>query len=348
MDKILTVVIPTYNMEKYLRKCLDSLIIDDKDLFDKLEVLIVNDGSKDSSSAIAHEYQDNYPNVFRVIDKENGGHGSCCNVGLREAQGKYIHFLDSDDWFDKDFSTYLERISKLDVDVILTKRVDEYAEIGLSKVHHHDAEYDKLYNIEDFDYTKIAHTLFSIHESTFSVEMIRKNRIVFIEHCSYDDTILRIAPFPSIKQFYMMDIVLYHYLLGRPGQSMAPNVYRKKLGQLEMNVFQLLDYVANMNTDGLPRNVKKYIQYVFVVHANLILRDYIRTKAPDRKQDVLRCYNKLCQYKYRMWMEGSEFFKELSNNHSSCSLYSRFLYSDILTILRKVYHYIRCKRPKVF
>ena len=338
MNKILTVVIPTYNMEKYLRKCLESLVIEDKELFNLLEVLVIIDGGKDSSSAIAHEYQDKYSNVFRVIDKDNGGHGSCCNVGLREAQGKYIHFLDSDDWFDDDFASYLERITKLNVDVILTKRVDEYAEAGIFKVHQHDAEYDKLYNIEDFDYTKINHTLFSIHESTYSVEMMRKNKIVFMEHCSYDDTIYRVAPFPSIKQFYMMDMVLYHYLLGRPGQSMAPDVYRKKLGQLEMNVFQLLDYVADMNTKDLPQNVIEYIQRVFVVHANKILKDYIRIKTPTRKQDVLKCYNQLCQDKYSQWIGGSKFFKQFSKRHSPWNLYCLFCYSDARSILRKVYH----------
>ena len=71
MQKILTIIIPTYNMEKYLHKCLNSLIVSDKSL-EKLEVLIVNDGSKDSSSQIAHEYESKFPKTFRVIDKENG------------------------------------------------------------------------------------------------------------------------------------------------------------------------------------------------------------------------------------------------------------------------------------
>ena len=70
MNKILTIIIPTYNMEKYLRRCLDSLIIDEEGM-KQLEVLVINDGSKDSSSQIAHEYQDKYPDTFRVIDKEN-------------------------------------------------------------------------------------------------------------------------------------------------------------------------------------------------------------------------------------------------------------------------------------
>ena len=92
MDKILTVIIPTYIMEDYLRYCLDSLLI--KENFKQLEVLIINDGSKDSSSAIGHEYEQLYPEVFRVIDKENGNYGSCINRGLKEAKGKYVKILE--------------------------------------------------------------------------------------------------------------------------------------------------------------------------------------------------------------------------------------------------------------
>ena len=99
MNKILTIIIPTYNMEKYLRRCLDSLIIDEEGM-KQLEVLVINDDSKDSSSQIAHEYQDKYPDTYRVIDKENGNYGSCINRGLKETTGKYVKVLDADDWFD--------------------------------------------------------------------------------------------------------------------------------------------------------------------------------------------------------------------------------------------------------
>lgn len=75
MEKILTIVIPTYNMQDYLRRCLDSLIVPEEQM-KQLEVLVVNDGSKDNSSAIAHEYQNKYPDTFRVIDKEKGNYGS--------------------------------------------------------------------------------------------------------------------------------------------------------------------------------------------------------------------------------------------------------------------------------
>ena len=86
-NKNLTIIIPTYNMQEYLQKCLSSLIV--KKGLETLEVLVVNDGSKDNSSIIAHEFEAKYPGVFRVIDKENGNYGSCINRGLKEATGKY-------------------------------------------------------------------------------------------------------------------------------------------------------------------------------------------------------------------------------------------------------------------
>ena len=91
MEKILTIVIPTYNMQDYLRRCLESLIVPEKQM-KQLEVLVINDGSKDNSSAIAHEYQDKYHDTFRVIDKGNGNYGSCVNRGLQEAKGGMSRF----------------------------------------------------------------------------------------------------------------------------------------------------------------------------------------------------------------------------------------------------------------
>ena len=95
MQKLLTIIVPTYNMQDYLRHCLDSLIVSNEWL-DLLEVLVINDGSKDKSSEIGHEFEMLYPNTFVVIDKENGNYGSCINKGLEIATGKYVKVLDSD------------------------------------------------------------------------------------------------------------------------------------------------------------------------------------------------------------------------------------------------------------
>ena len=92
MDKLLTIVIPAYNMEKYLDRCLSSLIVGDEKM-QHLEVLVINDGSKDRTSEIAHTYEDRFPGTIRVVDKENGHYGSCVNRGLEEARGTFIKVL---------------------------------------------------------------------------------------------------------------------------------------------------------------------------------------------------------------------------------------------------------------
>ena len=118
MSKILSVVIPTYNMEKYLEKCLNSFIYNEG--ADELEVLIVNDGSKDNSVNIAKEFEKKYPNIFKVIDKENGGHGSTINAGLKVASGKYFKVVDADDWVETD------ELKKLIREKPFTKIAEEY------------------------------------------------------------------------------------------------------------------------------------------------------------------------------------------------------------------------------
>ena len=94
--KLITFAVPSYNSEAYLRKCIDSLLVGGEDV----EIIIVNDGSKDGTAAIADEYAGKYPTIVRVIHKENGGHGSGVNYGLHAATGLYYKVVDSDDWAD--------------------------------------------------------------------------------------------------------------------------------------------------------------------------------------------------------------------------------------------------------
>ena len=108
MEKILSVSIASYNVEKFIRKALDSCCV--PEIMDRLEVLVVNDGSTDSTLEIAREYETQYPQTFRVIDKENGGYGSTVNASIRAARGKYFRLLDGDDWFTMHAVTYRTRI----------------------------------------------------------------------------------------------------------------------------------------------------------------------------------------------------------------------------------------------
>ena len=106
--KNLTIIVPDYNMEEYLAKCCESVVVA-PELMERLEVLVVNDGSTDGTSEIAHVFERRYPGSFRVIDKQNGHYGSCVNRGLAEAKGEFVKLLDADDTYDKaEFERHLK------------------------------------------------------------------------------------------------------------------------------------------------------------------------------------------------------------------------------------------------
>ena len=119
MSKIFTVTIPAYNVEKYLDEILPTYL--DERLLDDIKLLIVNDGSKDSTAEIGRRYEEKYPNTVRLINKENGGHGSTINTGIKEASGKYFKVIDGDDWVDtEELVKFIAYLKNADTDIILT------------------------------------------------------------------------------------------------------------------------------------------------------------------------------------------------------------------------------------
>ena len=221
--KILTVVIPTYNMEKYLRRCLDSLIVSDEHM-QMLEVLVINDGSKDTSSQIAHEYQDRYPQTFRVVDKENGNYGSCVNRGLDEATGKYFRLLDADDQFNKEgFVKLLQVLATTEADMVVTPYTHFYEE-GATKRKPFPkprwVEFCKIYKAEDFDYyDKNFKRLLSMHTTTYKLSILKEVGLRLQTGISYTDTEYVYFPLVAVKTILPLDITLYIYTIGRDGQT---------------------------------------------------------------------------------------------------------------------------------
>ena len=251
MDKTLTVIIPTYNMEKYLHKCLDSLIIDDNVLFSTLEVLVVNDGSKDSSSAIAHEYQSRYPYVFRVIDKENGNYGSCVNRGLKEAAGKYVRVLDADDTFDtKNFSDFLHFLADKDVDCVISDMM-QVDVLGESKeICRYNLPEDRTSALEELG--DAAYDLW-MHCVSYKTENLRALNYHQTEGISYTDQEWICLPMSVCKSLVYFPKVVYRYLVGRDGQTIDTAVWERNFwmeiqGAEVMMKYREMDH-GSMNPD---------------------------------------------------------------------------------------------------
>ena len=217
-EKILSIIVPTYNMQQYLSKCLDSLVVPHSDI---IEVLIINDGSKDNSLSIAETYQKKYPLIFKVINKTNGNYGSCINVGLKKATGKYIKVLDADDVFDKiAFEATLEKLIHLDVDLVLTDYVKVYP----------DKEENIICDLSDnriFDFSEECKHKKKINNLLMYNVMYKRQNLLNInyqqtEGISYTDQEWIFMPFITVSTAVYLPFALYRYTLGREGQTMNP------------------------------------------------------------------------------------------------------------------------------
>ncbi|MBO4571256.1 MAG: glycosyltransferase [Bacteroidales bacterium] len=251
MNKILTIVIPSYNMEKYLDRCLSSLIVDN-DLMDRFEALIVNDGSKDRTSEIAHGYEARFPGTFRVIDKENGHYGSCVNAGLAEAEGDYIKILDADDFFAAGFSDYLSFLEKTDADLVLTESisVDEDGNM-LSKTSFHlpPNETAVVNLLNDSGIKHLDH--FNI---TWRTSLLKEMGYRQTQGISYTDLEWSTLPSSRIASVAYCPATVYCYLRGRIGQSVDIGYRKNNMWMENQVVLGIARRYESINECMLPGN----------------------------------------------------------------------------------------------
>lgn len=139
----LSIIVPVYNCENYLAKCIDSLL--NQDLQEEYEIIIVNDGSTDESEQIMQAYAKKYPEKIQAFSKENGGQSSARNLGLQYAKGEFLSFIDSDDWLDLDFySKGIQEAQQGDYDVIVYDMIDHYPTYD---VHHECSKFDDKFKM---------------------------------------------------------------------------------------------------------------------------------------------------------------------------------------------------------
>lgn len=247
-EKVLTLVIPSYNMEKYLDRCLSSLIVDDEHL-KSFEALVINDGSKDRTSEIGHGYEQKYPDTFRVIDKENGHYGSCVNRGLAEARGAFIKVLDADDCFATEvFSSFLEFLMQKETKEMADLILSDYSivdENGLVQRIHRYSDYSNPFSIDRITW-KDREDWF-IHGLTYRTSILHKIRYRQTEGISYTDEEWIVKPLVAVKTCYRFDGSLYRYTVGREGQSMSPAVFSKGLSMRITVAQSILDFYNSLN-----------------------------------------------------------------------------------------------------
>ena len=258
MDKILTIIVPSYNMEAYLPRCLGSLVVDDKELLQRLDVIVVNDGSKDRTSEIAHEFESKYPDVFRVIDKANGHYGSCINAALPLVTGEYVKVLDADDLFDKTtFSDYLRFINRYantgerpDIIVNDYRFINVTGRVGgaWKGSHEFSLPEEGMFGEEEIKRNP------NLQQNTvlaYRTGLLKNIGYRQTEGICYTDWEWVSVPFVFVHSGVYFHRVLYLYLMGREGQSMDTKTWMRNMWMRRDLVFIMLDRVYGFKKKGL-------------------------------------------------------------------------------------------------
>lgn len=226
-EKVLSVCVPSFNAEVFLDRCIRTLI--DHDMAPWMEVLVVNDGSKDRTAAIAAEYAQRYPGIVRLIDKPNGGHGSTINRAIEEAKGVYFKNVDSDDWVDSENLAGL--IRRLRDEIRVDAISSDYDEVDLSAgsetpmLAGSSIAYDRAYRFGDVD---PEDCYFTIHSLTIRTEILKNMNMRLQEHTFFVDCEYILFPVPFINSFMFLSDRIYKYSRGNPEQSVdTANMVRR-------------------------------------------------------------------------------------------------------------------------
>ena len=269
MLKLLSIVIPVYKVEPYINKCLDSLVLA-PEVMKKLEVIIVNDGTPDNSAEMSREYVKRYPETFRQIDKENGGHGSAWNVGLKEATGKYLRFLDSDDWL-TNLDRLLTDLEKSEADIVFNPFVKEYSyENRTETVDVLSAEGVESINPDNWGTSKWGYNNVNFWSATYKTTILQPLQPLFAEKVMFDDYIITWAPLVHGRTCMSLDYPVYHYLIGRPGQSMSATQQRKGAVSYVKCFTQYESVRSRIDTNVIPTHLLNCIDDSIVGYANYI------------------------------------------------------------------------------
>lgn len=272
MNKILSIIIPSYNMERYLPTCLNSLV--NKHMED-LDIIIVNDGSKDNTLKIAHNFESKYPTSVTVIDKYNGNYGSCINAALSIARGKYIKVLDADDSFDSEnFSEFIEFLKNVEADLIISDYaiVDENG--NLTKKITLSSQIPKRIMLFSEITDALHNTMFQMHAVTYNKEIFNKINYKQLEGISYTDQQWMFLPMIKVNKVAVYPHVIYRYLIGREGQTVDTKVSLKTVDQtVKVLESMLRDY--QLLSSRLDKAHRAYLQQRIRLKAPSVYRIYL-------------------------------------------------------------------------
>ena len=290
--KLLSIAVPCYNSQDYMRKCIDSLLVGGEEV----EILIVDDGSTDKTGEIADEYAAKYPTICKAIHKTNGGHGSAVNTGIENASGLYFKVVDSDDWVKE--IAYRKILSTIQDfaggDVTLDLLISNFVYNKVGEKRHKVMRYNRMFPIEqvftwkDVKRTPKGHYLL-MHSVIYRTKLLRQCGLHLPEHTFYVYNIYVFNPLPFVKTMYYLDINFYYYYIGREDQSVNQKIMLSRIDQ-QIRVTKLMVdyYVENYGMIRSQRERRKYmfnyLEIVVTISTVLLVTDETEENLQKRKE----------------------------------------------------------------
>lgn len=277
MKKILTIAVPCYNSEAYMRKCIDSLLEGGEDV----EILIIDDGSSDGTAVIADAYAAAHPGIVRAIHQENKGHGGAVNTGIANASGMYFKVVDSDDWLDREsFMIALDRLKSFRqdrkrVDMLICNYVYEHVNDGSSHVvsYKNALPQERVFGWQETRRFRVDQNLL-MHSVIYRTKILRRSGLVLPEHTFYVDNLFVYVPLPYVKTMYYLNIDLYRYYIGREDQSVNEQIMIKRIDQqIKVNKMMIDAYTlpGDLKDRHLVRYMFSYLAMICCVTSSMLL-----------------------------------------------------------------------------
>lgn len=340
MSKILSFIIPAYNSEKFLDKCIPSFV--NEEVFDELDIIIVNDGSKDNTPELAQKYCDMYPGSVRLINQENKGHGGALNTGCAAAIGKYLKVIDADDWVEtKNLSEFVNALRNCESDVVLT----HYYTIDIStnevkKWKSYPKEFNKAYSFEQImsDWRGFDRVLL-FHGVTYNTKFYQTNGIKLSEHVFYEDHEFATIPCCYAKTITPLDLFIYDYRIGDIQQSVSDLNQLKRLPHTETVLNRLIEEYKKLKMEENSAGRTYYC-----MKAQALLLSYIRTVMlleKDRKYGrelgakMMARFQKYMPDTFVMAEKQYKIFRMLNICHISKKTWDELSNSKVYNLLRK-------------
>ena len=313
--KLLSITVPCYNSSAYMRRCIDSLLC----AGDDVEIIVVNDGSTDNTADIAEEYRERFPRIVRVVNKENGGHGSAVNAGIERAEGLYFKVVDSDDWVNQ--SAYMRILDTLrdlvgdghTVDMFISNFVYEKEGEKRKKVmkYHHALPQEQIFTWKNVRRFRRSQYIL-MHSVIYRTKLLRECGLNLPEHTFYVDNLFVFCPLPYVKTMYYLDVNFYRYFIGRDDQSVNEQIMIGRIDQqIKVNKLMADYYVEEKSRIFANGKVKRYmlnyLDIVTTVSSVLLIRSGLPENLEKKKElwNYIREKDKCVWFHLRFGILGS-------------------------------------------